>query len=129
MHLSRNITFFEFGLACCLVQGCVPVGSGLLAYNAAILSQEHAAYTDYLFAMEAHNQTLRQEGKPAEHILLKAKWLKDIYKPKLAYADYYLSQTKEQTGAHPLMSYESWKETEYPKILKREEAQSQEILN
>src|SRR6266496_5552907 len=88
---------FVLMVGCWLAQGCIPVASSVLAYSSAISAQQHAAYADYIFAVEAHNKTLRQEGQPTEPTLSKESWLQDIYKPKLAYAEYYVNQASSNS--------------------------------
>lgn len=108
-------------LICLMIQGCVPVATSAIAYQSAISSQEHAAYTDYLFAAEAQNKSKQQEGQPIQPILNKEVWLKEVYRPRLAYAKYYVVQTREGASVSSIKSFEVWRESEYPKILAQDE--------
>src|SRR6266545_2573882 len=106
--MGQRLLLLVLSIGCCLTQGCIPMASGFIAYSSAISAQQHAAYADYIFAVEAHNKILRQEGQPIEPTLSKERWLHDIYKPKLAYAEYYESHTKEQASSNSVISFEIW---------------------
>jgi hypothetical protein len=55
----KNLNVARVLLFCCLLpavsllQGCVPVATGVISYESAISAQAHAAYTEYLFATQA----------------------------------------------------------------------------
>lgn len=93
------------------------MASGVIAYQSALSSQHHAAYTDYFFEMQAKNETLQKTGLPQETILPKEKWLDDYYRPRLAYADYYATYTENKRSTNSLIPYEIWKETAYKQML------------
>src|SRR5665213_446969 len=85
-------------MLCCLLfvgaflQGCVPIATGVIAYDNAISFQEHSAYTEYLFSQQAKNKSLPQGGEPIQPILPESIWRKD-YRLRLQYAEYYTRQT------------------------------------
>jgi hypothetical protein len=110
MNKRRAILLFLLIPAACLLQGCEAFIAGYVANDTAIQSQEHAAYTDYFFEAEAKNEALQQAGQPPQPILTKKAWLEDFYRPRLAYANYYVDYTKEKSSAAALMPYEDWKE-------------------
>ena len=114
----KAIALFCFSVAAAFfLSACVPVLTSVIAYDAAVSSQEHAAYTDYLLKMQAKNKTLQQTSEQPEPIITKAKWVSDVYRPKLEYAEYYVKHTGTNSSATASLSFEVWKETEYPKIL------------
>ena len=87
------------------------MAGSVIAYDSAVSSQAHAAYTDYLFATQAENKALQEAGKPPQPIILETEWRKDIYTPRLDYADYYTRQTSSNAPVH---SFEDWKVIDYP---------------
>jgi predicted membrane-bound dolichyl-phosphate-mannose-protein mannosyltransferase len=91
-----------------LLQACVPVATSVVAYDSSISFQEHGAYTEYLFATQAKNQSLQQAGEP---IMPEKMWRKDVYRLRLQYAEYYTRQTATNGQAH---SFEVWKQIDYP---------------
>lgn len=91
--------------ATCLLQGCEAFIAGAVANATAIQSQEHAAYTEYLFDMSAKNQALQQAGQLPQPVLAKRDWLDDFYRPRLAYANYYVDYKKQKSPTAPLMAY------------------------
>ncbi len=93
-----------------LLQGCDTITGSVIAYDSAVSSQEHAAYTEYLFATQAENESLQQAGKPPLPITPEKEWRKD-YKFRLEYADYFTRQTSANAPVH---SFEVWKEIDYP---------------
>jgi hypothetical protein len=97
----------------CLLQGCEAFVAGAVANATAIQSQEHAAYTDYLFETETRNKALQQAGQAPQTIKPKNTWLEEVYRPRLAYANYYVDYNKEKTPTSPLLTYEVWKEDVY----------------
>jgi hypothetical protein len=54
-----------------LLQGCDLAVTGVITYDAAVSSQEHAAYTEYLFATQAENKPLQQANRPCPSSLKK----------------------------------------------------------
>jgi hypothetical protein len=100
-----------------LLQACVPVATSVIAYDSAVSAQEHAAYTEYLFAALAENDSLWQSGKAPLPIFAEDKWRNDIYKMQLKYADYYSRQVSSNAPVH---SFEVWKEVDYPAWVKQE---------
>jgi len=56
--------------------------------------------------------------------LAKKDWLREIYTPKQMYADYFLDHQNNSTS---LMSFEMWKETQYPKDLERRKEQAKQF--
>jgi hypothetical protein len=94
-----------------LLQGCDLAVTGVITYDAAVSSQEHAAYTEYLFATQAENKPLQQAGKPPLPVIPEKKWRADIYRIRLAYADYYTRQISTNGAVH---SFEVWKEIDCP---------------
>jgi hypothetical protein len=104
-------------LLCCLLpavlllQGCDLAVTAAITYDAAVSSQEHGAYTEYLFATQAENKSLQQAGKPLLPIVPEKNWRADIYRTRLEYADYYTRQTSTNGTVH---SFEVWKEIDYP---------------
>ena len=96
------------GLA--LLQGCDTIAGSVIAYDSAVSSQEHAAYTEYLFPTQAENESLQQAGKPPLPITPEKEWRKD-YKLRLKYADYY---TRQAASNAPVHSFEEWKKTDLP---------------
>ena len=94
-----------------VLQGCVPVASGVIAYESAISAQEHAAYTDYLFAQQAKNRSLVEAGEKPLFIIPEKRWRNEIYRPRLEYARYYTRQTSSNAPVH---SFEDWKAIDWP---------------
>lgn len=106
-----------------LLQGCIPVASGVISYSAAVSSQEHSAYADYISATQQANRE-RSKAQEMLVILTRDKWLADIHQPLLDYADYVDNSLKTNAIASPVMPYDEWKATEYKKLLaQRAEAQ------
>jgi hypothetical protein len=127
--IMKNLNMARALLLCCLfpafalLQGCVPVASGFISYESAVSHQEHAAYTEYLFAAQAENESLQQAGKPPLPIAPEKEWRKNVYRLRLEYADYYTRQTSSNAPAH---SFEMWKEIDRPLA---EKAQMQQELS
>src|SRR5258708_31524049 len=93
-----------------MLEGREDLIGGYVAKDTAIQSQEHATYTDYFFEAEAKNKALQQAGQPPRPIVTKKAWLEDFYRPRLAYANYYVDYTKEKSPAGQLLPYEAWYE-------------------
>lgn len=100
-----------------LLQGCVPVVTGMVTYHEAVSTQEHAAYADYLIDAQAKNKALEQTGQTPRPIMPEVNWTTDVYEPRLEYADYYTETIDKNALSVRVLTYEEWKETEYPKIL------------
>jgi hypothetical protein len=113
---QQGFSFFALLLLSLSLQGCSIV-SGVVAVSAATSAEEHSAYTDYLFAAMAHNQSLTQQGQQIEPILSEQTWLNEVYKPKSAYAYYYDSNRNLSNNIIP---FEIWEKTEYPKFLEQQ---------
>lgn len=94
-----------------LLQACVPVASGVIAYESSISAQQHAAYTEYLFAIQASNNTCQQRGEAPVPIVPEKEWINNTYKPRLEYAAYYSRQISSNAPVH---SFEVWKEVDQP---------------
>jgi hypothetical protein len=74
------------------------------------IGEKKGRYTDYFFEEEVKNKALQQAGQPPQPILTKKAWLEDFYRPRLAYANYYVDYTKEKSPSGQLIPYEAWKE-------------------
>ena len=115
-----SISKFKFCLllpASFLLQGCVPVVTGLVTYHEAVSTQEHAAYADYLIDAQGKNKALEQTGLSARPIVPEGQWTTDVYEPRLEYADYYAEFTGTNALPAHVLTYEEWRQTAYPKIL------------
>jgi hypothetical protein len=108
------------GVSCigfCLLQGCVPVATGVITYTVAVAEQEHSDYTDYILITQQKNRDRAKEGQEPLPILKRDDWLKEIHRPQMAYSDFVDQYLRTNQTAAPVLSYEEWKGTEYPKIL------------
>jgi len=83
-----------------------------IAYSSALLAQEHAAYTDYLFSSGAAREGNPRPGEP----LSKDEWLQEYYWPRLAYSAYYIEKRSKSKAKEPIIAFEEWVSTEYPKL-------------
>jgi hypothetical protein len=54
---------------------------------------------------------LQQAGDPLLPIIPETKWRKDIYDPRLEYADYY---TRQISSNAPVHSFDDWKAIDLP---------------
>ena len=103
--------FLLLGLSL-LLQGCVPIATGVITYNAGVSHGEHVAYTDYLIATQARNKESKGVGKPSQPILAEKQWYTDIYQIRLNYADYYKWSIEHGVPAESVVLFENWNETE-----------------
>jgi hypothetical protein len=99
-----------------ILTGCVPIASGVIAYNAAISHQDSVAYADYFFAMQAKNKASQEAGRPEQPILSEERWLKEIQQPRLEYVEYYSWSTEHGVSPGALVPFESWNENERQKF-------------
>jgi hypothetical protein len=111
LNIAGTLLLFLLFPAFSFFQGCVPVASGFISYESAVSHQEHGAYTEYLFATQADNESLRKAGKPPLPIIPENQWRKDVYTLRLEYADYYTRQTSSNAPVH---TFEMWKEIDRP---------------
>jgi hypothetical protein len=64
LDMARALLLCFLSPAVPLLPGCMPVAGSVIAYESAVSAQEHAAYTEYLFAARAKNKSLQQAGEP-----------------------------------------------------------------
>ncbi|EEF63367.1 hypothetical protein [Pedosphaera parvula] len=107
-----------------LLQGCVPLATGVITYTAAVNTQEHAAYTDYILITQEKNRELAKSDQSQIPILGRDKWLTQIYKPRMEYSDWVDGYIKTNKTTETIVGYEDWRRTVYPAIL----AQKQELF-
>src|SRR5207249_8314111 len=105
------------GIALCLLQGCIPMATGVISYSAAVSSQEHSAYSDYILASQQKNQELAKAGQEPLPILTRDKWRQEIHQPHLDYSDFVDGYLKTNKSIAQVISYEEWKGTEYPRLV------------
>lgn len=108
----KSILQSLFVVVCAVwISGCVPVASGVIAYDSAVSHQEHAAYTDYYFSTSPNP------------VIPEDKWVKE-YRLKLEYTQFYHDTIAENAKTNepnyvlkPIAPFEEWKTNEYQQML------------
>jgi len=101
------------------ISGCDSVVASVLAVDAAVSYQEHAAYTDYYFNIRDNNLRREQQGLASNPIVPEKEWVAE-YRLRLAYTKYYHDAIAENTKRNepvlalkPIAPFEEWKTNEY----------------
>src|SRR5665213_4254868 len=123
LNMTRIVLFCVLCPAISILQGCVPPlpSTGTVSFFSETEILEHAAYTDYIFAIQAKNKSLQEAGKPLDLIIPEREWEENVFIPRFEYARYYTRQT---AAKRPVNSFEVWKETDYPEQLRHSQTGS-----
>src|SRR5665213_156227 len=111
--------FITICLVC--VSGCIPVASGLIAYDSAVSQQEHGAYTDYYFTVLNTNLLLEKQNLAPNPVIPEDEWRAE-YRLRLEYTDYYydvIAKNAKTNGPAfvPITPIEEWRTNEYKQWL------------
>jgi hypothetical protein len=129
MNLPRLLSHTGLLTAACLLQGCVPVLTGAITYDAAVSAQTHAAYAEYLLDAQEKNKSLGRAGQAPQPILTEPNWIGSVYEPSLDYADYFTEASRTNAPPNQILLFDAWKETEYPKLLAQRRARAKQGLH
>lgn len=114
--VNRSAPYFLYLLLALPFQGCVPVATGVITYNAAVSHQESAAYADYVIETQERNDANKQAGHLVQVILSKREWLDQIQQPRFEYGEYYSWYTERGASSNSLVPFELWSESEREKF-------------
>src|SRR5437016_3511936 len=103
--------------------------TGVISYPAAVSSQEHSAYSDYILASQQKNQELANAGQGLLPILSRDKLRQEIHQPHLDYSDFVDAYLKTNKSMVQVISYEEWKGTEYPRLVAQRSEAYQKAIN